>query len=153
MKLSRTLITLLALTSLQIGCQRLYPAQKGYSEVHETHANQTAWRIMGGDALSQFNAALSKSKQPATAKAIMQLYTPTETEGQSANQITEKRIDANTTAIELFENELLDDSLKARKVKITLSQHAGQLHATSIQETYQCYRNNTPNRWVSILCP
>ncbi|MEC4117406.1 hypothetical protein [Myroides phaeus] len=120
----------------------------------EIATDNKEFRIIEQEKVDSLNNALAENK-PEAIEAVMQKYQPEDTgaEGKYSYVITKANTDKeNVTLLTLVEDGLMDDSIKAIKVKMEVETIDGNFKVLSIQESYQCYQNRGHEDWSAEFC-
>lgn len=112
------------------------------------------YRIMDSKTLDRINA-LIKKEQLTTPQAILNAYAPKDTDNENEEysyEVTRMKSDENTSLLLLVEDNIADDSLKARKILMRIENKDNLLRVVQIKESYQCWEWRGHQDWSSILC-
>lgn len=112
------------------------------------------FRFINDKAVQELNNVIS-SNHINTEEGIMREYAPEDTEAEGDYIYIIKRIntsDSNAVVISLLEDGINDDSVKARKVIMTLAKIDGQFVIKQIKESYKCWQGRGHEDWSSAYC-
>ncbi len=96
-----------------------------------------------------------KEKNLNSETLIMKEYAPEILNaGDNYLYILSRKKDANSNIItlSLLEDDIPDDSMKARKVIMTLTKENNEIKVMDIKETYQCWKDRGHREWGPTLC-
>ncbi|MBB1139268.1 hypothetical protein [Myroides sp. WP-1] len=112
------------------------------------------YELIKQDTLDELNEAIKREKLTSV-ENIMRFYAPEDThaEGKYSYDITVlKMSDTSVTLVTLVEDGINDDSMKAKKVVMTVNLKEGQYHVTKIKQSYQCWEGRGHANWNSNHC-
>ncbi|MDT0295412.1 hypothetical protein ACFQ3R_02815 [Mesonia ostreae] len=94
------------------------------------------------------------SKNLKTEEEIMNAYKPKDsyTEGNYTYTISKNDLGNDSQEIILVEDDLLDDSLLAKKTIMIVKKENSILKVVSIKENYKCRQNRGHQEWSAELC-
>jgi hypothetical protein len=85
----------------------------------------------------------------------MREYSPEDKTAEGDYSYVIKQIntsDSNSVIISLLEDGINDDSIKARKVIMTLIRKDGRFVVKQIKESYKCWKERGHENWSSAFC-
>ncbi|WP_410881180.1 hypothetical protein [Myroides sp. DW712] len=94
-------------------------------------------------------------KKLSNVEDIMRYYAPEDkgAEGKYTYDITVLQMaDSALTLVTLVEDGINDDSIRAKKVVMTLKEKEGQYQVTQIKQSYQCWEGRGHTTWNSSYC-
>ncbi|WP_413511925.1 hypothetical protein [Myroides odoratus] len=109
---------------------------------------------MKQDILDKLNETV-KRKKLTSVEDIMRLYAPEsqDSEGKYTYDITVLQMsNSSLTIVTLVEDGLNDDSMKAKKIVMTLKMKEGHYQVTQIKQSYQCWEGRGHTNWNSAPC-
>lgn len=112
------------------------------------------YRIMDSKTLEQINTSISNKKLN-TAQVILNAYAPKDLTNKSEDyvyEVTKVRSDEDTILLLLVEDNMQNDSLKARKVLMRLEYKDTVLKVVQIKESYQCWEWRGHQDWSGVVC-
>ena len=101
------------------------------------------------------NVLLKAKNGNISAKEVMELYYPYEVivgEGNESIEISEKKLENGNTLVTLVHNNLLDDSIKAKKYILELKNENNLWFVVSIKNNWQCRVGRGHTNWGIKMC-
>ena len=101
------------------------------------------------------NVLLKAKNGNISAKEVMELYYPYEVivgEGNESIEISEKKLENGNTLVTLVHNNLLDDSIKAKKYILELKSENNLWIVVSIKNNWQCRVGRGHTNWGIKMC-
>ena len=118
------------------------------------HSAIEEFELMPQETLDKLNEAIKREKL-ASEEDIIRFYAPEdrEAEGKYTYDISIlKMANTSSTLITLIEDGINDDSMKAKKVVMTINSKDGQLTVSKIKQSYQCWEGRGHADWNSSYC-
>jgi len=112
------------------------------------------FKMISQEKVNQLNEAIN-SKKIVLVEDIMKLYAPEdkEAEGNYTYDITVLAMSNSAlTLVTLVEDGLNDDSVKARKIVMSIKGNEGAYRVTQIKESYQCWEGRGHVNWSAAAC-
>ncbi len=123
-------------------------------EIETPNEEIEEYRTMDSKTLERINAVIA-SKNLNTAQAVLNAYAPKDDNNKDEDyvyEVTKMKSDANTTLLLLVEDNMQNDSLKARKVLMRIEYKDNKLKVTQIKESYQCWEWRGHQDWSAVVC-
>ncbi|UMB61394.1 hypothetical protein MHL31_04115 [Lutibacter sp. A80] len=143
-------ITLL-LAIILIACN--FNTSKEKEQVEITTANETEkFKELNSEEINQL---LKLKEDDFSAKDVIKLYYPIEInegEGNETIEISEKTLKNGNTLVTLIHDNLLDDSIKAKKYILELKNENNRWIVISIKNSWKCREGRGHTNWGIELC-
>ncbi|MGS4345257.1 hypothetical protein ACKUSY_06530 [Myroides odoratus] len=104
--------------------------------------------------VEKLNASITREKL-SNVEDIMRYYAPEdkEAEGPYTYDITVLQMaDSALTLVTLIEDGINDDSIRAKKVVMTIKEKEGAYQVVQIKQSYQCWEGRGHTSWNSSYC-
>ena len=104
---------------------------------------------------ADLNAELQKASDTLGPKEIMRKFYPAQVESGEGNEridIRETKLSDGTTEIELIHDNLMDDSVKAKKFLMILKGEKGKWQIVSLKHNWRCWSGRGNETWSTELC-
>jgi len=112
------------------------------------------YELISQETVDKLNEAIQRKKLT-SAEEIMRFYAPEdkEAEGKYSYDITVLQMaDSALTLVTLVEDGINDDSMRAKKVVMTIKVENGQNQVMQIKQSYQCWEGRGHTNWNSAYC-
>lgn len=122
--------------------------------VPQTTENVEEFRLIDHQTVEDLNLLIT-SKKITDEEDVMRAYSPEDKEAEGNYSYVIKQInmsDSNSVIISLLEDGINDDSVKTRKVIMTLIKKDGQIVVKQIKESYKCWKDRGHENWSSVFC-
>jgi hypothetical protein len=116
--------------------------------------NVEEFRLIDSKTVEELNLLIT-SKKINSEEDIMREYSPEDKTAEGDYSYVIKQIntrDSNSVIISLLEDGINDDSIKARKVIMTLIRKDGRFVVKQIKESYKCWKERGHENWSSAFC-
>lgn len=123
-------------------------------EVETPNEEIEEYRTMDSKTLENINATIAR-KNLNTPQAILNAYAPKDTTNKDEDyvyEVTKMKSDENATLLLLVEDNMQNDSLKARKVLMRIEYKDNKLKVNQIKESYQCWEWRGHQDWSAVVC-
>lgn len=112
------------------------------------------FELIKQEEVDKLNASIKREKL-VNVEDIMRYYAPEdkEAEGKYTYDITVLQMaDSALTVVTLIEDGINDDSMRAKKVVMTIKATEGQNQVKQIKQSYQCWEGRGHTNWNSAYC-
>lgn len=112
------------------------------------------YELMAQETVDKLNEAVQREKLTSV-EDIMRFYAPEDkgAEGKYTYDMTVLQMsNSTTTLVTLIEDGRNDDSIRAKKVVMNISEKDGKLVVTKIKQSYKCWEGRGHSDWNSSYC-
>ncbi len=112
------------------------------------------YELMAQETVDKLNEAVQREKLTSV-EDIMRFYAPEDkgAEGKYTYDMTVLQMsNSTTTLVTLIEDGMNDDSIRAKKVVMNISEKDGKLVVTKIKQSYKCWEGRGHSDWNSSYC-
>ncbi|WHT38122.1 hypothetical protein QNH98_13705 [Myroides sp. mNGS23_01] len=112
------------------------------------------YELISQETIDKLNEAIQREKLTSV-EGIMRYYAPEdkEAEGKYSYDITVLQMsNSSLTLVTLTEDGINDDSMRAKKVVMTIKKKERQNHVTQIKQSYQCWEGRGHTNWNASHC-
>lgn len=151
------ILVILSVFVLSISCKNKNSISKNSmqnSSSLEVVQEDEEYRIADQHEIDQLNNII-KEKKLNSETLIMKEYAPEILDaGENYLYMLSRKTNANsnTITLSLLEDDIPDDSMKARKVIMTIIKEDNIIKVIDIKETYQCWSGRGHQEWGPTLC-
>lgn len=151
------ILVILSVFVLSISCKNKNSISKNSMQNNsslEIVQEDEEYRIADQHEIDQLNNII-KEKKLNSETLIMKEYAPEILDaGENYLYMLSRKTNANsnTITLSLLEDDIPDDSMKARKVIMTIIKEDNIIKVIDIKETYQCWRGRGHQEWGTTLC-
>lgn len=151
------ILVILSVFVLSISCKNKNSISKNSMQNNsslEVFQEDEEYRIADQHEIDQLNNII-KEKKLNSETLIMKEYAPEILDaGENYLYMLSRKTNANsnTITLSLLEDDIPDDSMKARKVIMTIIKEDNIIKVIDIKETYQCWRGRGHQEWGPTLC-
>lgn len=151
------ILVILSVFVLSISCKNKNSISKNSMQNNsslEIVQEDEEYRIADQHEIDQLNNII-KEKKLNSETLIMKEYAPEILDaGENYLYMLSRKTNANsnTITLSLLEDDIPDDSMKARKVIMTIIKEDNIIKVIDIKETYQCWRGRGHQEWGPTLC-
>lgn len=112
------------------------------------------YEVIPQEKVDKLNEAIQREKITSI-EGIMRFYAPEDkaAEGKYSYDITVLQMsNSSLTLVTLIEDGINDDSMRAKKVVMTIKAKDGKNQVTQIKQSYQCWEGRGHTNWSSSYC-
>ncbi|WP_158962658.1 hypothetical protein [Myroides fluvii] len=112
------------------------------------------YELISQETVDKLNEAIQQKKSTSV-EEIMQFYAPEDkaAEGKYTYNISVLQMSNSAlTLVTLVEDGINDDSIRAKKVVMTIKEKDGTKQVTQIKQSYQCWEGRGHTNWNSSYC-